>query len=172
MELMVPFKVNGKAVEVKVKPTTTLLDALRDQLDITSPKKGCNTGDCGACAVLVDGKLVNSCLVLAATVRDKEVMTVEGLGDPLNLHPLQRAFHEHYAAQCGFCTPGMLLAAYALLQHNANPTRAEVVEALSGNLCRCTGYAKIVDAILDAAARMAAQAEATAVPVAASQLGG
>lgn len=151
MEYKVPLKLNGQAVEVTVKATTTLLDALREQCHIAGPKKGCGTGDCGACTVLLDGEPVNSCLVLAVTARDKEITTVEGIGDIDNLHPLQKAFHEHYAAQCGFCTPGMLLVALAFLDKNPDPTREEVKEAISGNLCRCTGYVKIIDAILAAA---------------------
>lgn len=151
MEYTVPFKLNGQPVEVTVKATTTLLDALREQSHVTSPKKGCDTGDCGACTVLMDGEAVNSCLVLAVTASDKEITTVEGIGALESLHPLQEAFHEHYAAQCGFCTPGMLLVAKALLEKNPNPTPEEVKEAISGNLCRCTGYVKIVDAILAAA---------------------
>lgn len=150
MKYTVPFKLNGQPVEVTVKVTTTLLDALREQCNVTSPKEGCDTGDCGVCTVLMDGEPVNSCLVLAVTARDKEITTVEGIGDIENLHPLQKAFHEHYAAQCGFCTPGMLLVAKAFLDKNPNPTHEEVKEAISGNLCRCTGYVKIIDAIMAA----------------------
>jgi len=149
------LKVNGRAYKVEVKATTTLLQVLREKLGITSPKIGCETGDCGACSVLVNGKLVKACITNALTVQGKEVLTVEGLGRPGALHPLQLAFHEHYAAQCGFCTPGMLMAAKALLDENPKPTREEVKEALSGNLCRCTGYVKIVDAVLAAAGEKA-----------------
>jgi len=149
------LKVNGRAYKVEVKATTTLLQVLREKLGITSPKIGCETGDCGACSVLVNGKLVKACITNALTVQGKEVLTVEGLGRPGALHPLQLAFHEHYAAQCGFCTPGMLMAAKALLDENPKPTREEVKEALSGNLCRCTGYVKIVDAVLAAAGKKA-----------------
>jgi len=149
------LKVNGRVYKVEVKATTTLLQVLREKLGITSPKIGCETGDCGACSVLVNGKLVKACITNALTVQGKEVLTVEGLGRPGALHPLQLAFHEHYAAQCGFCTPGMLMAAKALLDENPKPTREEVKEALSGNLCRCTGYVKIVDAVLAAAGEKA-----------------
>ncbi|GAB4505928.1 MAG: (2Fe-2S)-binding protein [Anaerolineales bacterium] len=149
------LKVNGRAYKVEVKATTTLLQVLREKLGITGPKVGCETGDCGACSVLVNGKLVKACITNALTVHGKEVLTVEGLGRPGAFHPLQLAFHEHYAAQCGFCTPGMLMAAKALLDENPKPTRDEVKEALSGNLCRCTGYVKIVDAIMAAAGEKA-----------------
>lgn len=149
------LKVNGRAYKVEVKATTTLLQVLREKLGITGPKVGCETGDCGACSVLVNGKLVKACITNALTVQGKEVLTVEGLGRPGALHPLQVAFHEHYAAQCGFCTPGMLMAAKALLDENPKPTRDEVKEALSGNLCRCTGYVKIVDAVMAAAGEKA-----------------
>jgi carbon-monoxide dehydrogenase small subunit len=146
--------VNGHAYRVEVKATATLLDVLRDMLSITSPKVGCETGDCGTCSVILDGKLVKSCLVNALAAQGGEVLTVEGMGKPGALHPLQRAFHEQYAAQCGFCTPGMILAAKALLDDNPNPTREEVKHYLSGNLCRCTGYVKIVDAVMAAAEEM------------------
>lgn len=146
--------VNGVAYRVEVKATATLLDVLRDKLSITSPKVGCDTGDCGSCSVILDGKLVKSCLVTALAAQGGEVLTVEGLGKPGALHPLQKAFHEQYAAQCGFCTPGMILAAKALLDENPNPTREEVKHYLSGNLCRCTGYVKIVDAVMAAAEEM------------------
>ncbi len=151
----VSFTLNGKPVEATVKATTTLLEALRDELRVTSPKMGCDTGDCGNCAVLLDGKLVNSCLVLAATVEGREVTTVEALGTPEKLHPLQEAFHEHYASQCGFCTPGMILAAKALLDENPKPTRDEIKRALAGNLCRCTGYYNIIEAVEAVAEQMA-----------------
>ncbi len=149
------LKVNGRAYKAEIGPFTTLLEVLRDHLNITSPKVGCETGDCGTCSVLVDGELVKSCITAALTMQGKEVTTVEGLGQPGELHPLQKSFHALYAAQCGFCTPGMLLAAKALLDENPNPTRDEVKEALSGNLCRCTGYVKIIDAVLAAADNMA-----------------
>jgi aerobic-type carbon monoxide dehydrogenase small subunit (CoxS/CutS family) len=149
------LKVNGRTYKAEVGPYTTLLEVLRDHLHITSPKVGCNTGDCGTCSVILDGKLIKSCVTNAAAAQGKSVLTVEGLAEPGTLHPLQQAFQEYYAAQCGFCTPGMLLAAKALLDENPHPTRQEVKAALAGNLCRCTGYVKIVDAVLAAADEMA-----------------
>ncbi len=147
----VTFELNARPVTVYVSGTQNLLEVLREQLHVTGPKFGCEQGNCGACTVLLDGEPVSSCLVLAVTVEGRKVVTVEGIGTPENLHPLQKAFYENYAAQCGYCTSGMLLSAYALLQKNPHPTRENVIEAISGNLCRCTGYAKIVDAILVAA---------------------
>jgi carbon-monoxide dehydrogenase small subunit len=148
------LKVNGLEYKAEVKASTTLLEVLRDKLGITSPKVGCDTGDCGTCSVILDGKLVKSCIVNALAAQGGEVLTVEGLAKPGELHPIQKAFHEHYAAQCGFCTPGMIMAAKALLDENPNPTREEVKLYLSGNLCRCTGYVKIVDAVIAAAEEM------------------
>jgi aerobic-type carbon monoxide dehydrogenase small subunit (CoxS/CutS family) len=148
------LKVNGKMCKAEVGPYSTLLEVLRDQLHITSPKVGCNTGDCGSCSVLLDGKLVKSCVTNAVAAQGKEVLTVESLGRPGQLHPLQQAFQDYYAAQCGFCTPGMLLAAKALLDENPHPTRQDVKAALAGNLCRCTGYVKIIDAVMAAADEM------------------
>jgi len=148
------LKVNGQPYKVEVKATANLLEVLRDKLGITSPKVGCETGDCGTCSVILNGKLVKSCLVNALTAQGAEVLTLEGLGRPGALHPLQQAFHEHYAAQCGFCTPGMIMAAKALLDENPQPTQEEVKHYLSGNLCRCTGYVKIVDAVMAAAEGM------------------
>lgn len=145
---MLKLTVNGQAHEVAVKLKTSLLEVLRDKLFITSPKVGCNTGDCGTCSVLLDGKLVRSCITNALSAEGKEVITVEGLVRPGELHPLQEAFHEYYAAQCGFCTPAMILGAKAILDKRPNPTRAEVREGLSGNLCRCTGYSKIIDSVM------------------------
>ncbi len=153
------FKVNGRDHRVEVEIDSTLLEVLRDNLRITGPKAGCNTGDCGACSVLLDGTLVRARITNALSVQGGEVITVEGLARHGELHPLQRAFHEHYGTQCGFCTPGMLLAAKALLDRNPTPTAEEVKEAISGNLCRCTGYVKIVDSIL-AASREMVQKEA------------
>ena len=149
------FKLNGKLVAIKVNPNATLLDVLRYQLKLTGTKEGCGRGDCGTCTVLLDGKAVYSCLILAPKVNNRDVVTIEGLGEPENLHPLQEAFIAHSAAQCGFCTPGMLLSAKALLDETQHPTREEVKRAISGNLCRCTGYIQIVEAILDAAERIA-----------------
>jgi aerobic-type carbon monoxide dehydrogenase small subunit (CoxS/CutS family) len=149
------LQVNGRDHQVLVETTTTLLEVLRDKLMITSAKVGCNTGDCGTCSVILDGKLVRSCITNALTTQGKEVITVEGVAQAGELHPLQKAFHEHYGAQCGFCTPGMILAAKALLDENPTPTRDEVKEALAGNLCRCTGYVKIIDSVLAASEEMA-----------------
>jgi carbon-monoxide dehydrogenase small subunit len=141
------MKLNGEEVTVQVKPSALLVEVLRDQLELTGTKVACGEGECGACTVLLDGVPVNSCLVPALKVQGREVMTVEGLAPLGELHPLQKAFVEHGAVQCGYCTPGMLMSAKALLDHNANPTEEEVRLAISGNLCRCTGYAKIVEAI-------------------------
>ena len=144
---------NGEEVTVQVKPSAMLVEVLRDQLELTGTKVACGEGECGACTVLLDGVPVNSCLVPALKAQGREVMTVEGLASLGELHPLQKAFVEHGAVQCGYCTPGMLISAKALLDHNPNPTADEVRIAISGNLCRCTGYAKIVEAILDASTR-------------------
>ena len=149
------LNVNGRYYRVEVEIDTTLLEVLRDKLRITGPKAGCNTGDCGACSVLLDGILVRACITNALSVQSREVVTVEGLARSGELHPLQKAFHEHYGSQCGFCTPGMLLAAKALLDRNPAPTTEEIKEAISGNLCRCTGYVKIIDSIAAASREMA-----------------
>ena len=148
------FVVNGKPHEVIIEPNTTLIEVLRDKLGLTGTKHSCSTGICGACTVLIEGKPVCSCLILAVTARNKEIVTVEGLADGNRLHPLQESFIGQGAIQCGFCTPGMLLSAKALLDKNPDPTREEVQLALSGNLCRCTGYIKIVDAVLAGARKM------------------
>lgn len=145
------FKLNGRMVHVEAPAYVNLLDLLRDTLNVTGPKFGCAQGDCGACTVLLDGEPVNSCLVLALTVEGREVVTIEGIGVPGHPHPLQQAFVDHNGAQCGFCTPGMILSAKALLDENHHPTRQEVTEALEGNICRCTGYQKITEAVLAAA---------------------
>ena len=147
--------VNSQKHLVLVGLKTTLLEVLRDKLHITSPKVGCNTGDCGTCSVLLDGELVRSCITNALSTQGKEVVTVEGITEPGHIHPLQKAFHENYGTQCGFCTPGMILASKALLDKNPKPSRDEVKDALSGNLCRCTGYVKIIDSVLAAADDMA-----------------
>lgn len=147
--------VNGDAVDFLADPRETLLDALRDHLGLTGSKEGCGTGDCGACSVLLDGRLVSSCLVLAVEVEGKRVDTIEGMAGPDGtLHPLQQAFIDHAALQCGFCTPGFLVASKALLEKNPEPTEEEIRYWLAGNLCRCTGYDKIVRAVVDAAAEM------------------
>ena len=148
------FIVNGKPYEAIIEPRMLLIDVLRDQLGLTGTKYACGTGDCGACTVLVDGKPVFSCLTLAVTAKGKNILTVEGLAEGTTLHPIQQAFIDHGAVQCGFCTPGMILSAKALLDENLNPARDEVKTALAGNLCRCTGYIKIVDAVLAAAETM------------------
>jgi len=141
------FILNGITVDALVKPTETLLDILREKLGVMSVKRGCDTGDCGACTVLLDGEPVRSCLTIALTVAGRRVETVEGLTADGKLHPLQTSFHQHYAAQCGFCTPGMIMASKALLDRNPTPEREEIVAAISGNLCRCGGYREIVEAV-------------------------
>ena len=151
-KILLKMAVNGKAVEVMVNPTQTLLKVLREDLGLTGTKKGCEQGDCGACTVLLEGKAVNACLVLALQAEGKEVETIEGLGTPEHLHPLQKSFIQSGAVQCGFCTSGMLLSALALLRKNPNPTVEEIRRGISGNLCRCTGYMKIVKAIQDVSA--------------------
>jgi carbon-monoxide dehydrogenase small subunit len=153
-KIHVTTTVNGDVVEFLADPRDTLLDCLRDQLGLTGTKEGCGTGDCGACSVQLDGVLVCSCLVLGAEAEGKTVATVEGLSNGPDLHPLQRKFIEHAALQCGFCTPGILVAANALLTQNPDPTEVEVRYWLAGNLCRCTGYDKIIRAVMDAGAEM------------------
>ncbi|MEY3533944.1 MAG: hypothetical protein RI979_1968 [Pseudomonadota bacterium] len=152
-KIHVTTTVNGDPAEFLADPRETLLDALRDQLGLTGTKEGCGTGDCGACSVVVDGVLVCSCLMLAAEAEGKKVETIEGMAGE-ELHPLQRQFIEHAALQCGFCTPGILVAAKALLERNPDPTDTEIRYWLAGNLCRCTGYDKIIRAVQDAAAEM------------------
>jgi carbon-monoxide dehydrogenase small subunit len=144
------MRVNGRDVEVFVKPAWTLLRVLREELHLTGTKKGCEQGDCGACTVLLDGIAVNACLVLALQAQSRTVETIEGLGTPEHLHPLQKSFVEHGAVQCGFCTPGMLMSASALLKENPSPGEDEIKRGISGNLCRCTGYVKIIEAIKEA----------------------
>ena len=154
MEHLINLKINGEPYEVSIKPNTTLLDFLRDKIGLTGTKKGCDTGQCGACTVLLDGKPINSCLVLAADANGKEILTVEGLGRDGKLHPLQETFIQEGAVQCGYCTSGMLLSAKALLDENPTPGEEEVKKAIAGNLCRCTGYVRIVKAVLMAARKM------------------
>jgi carbon-monoxide dehydrogenase small subunit len=144
--------VNGDPAEFLTDPATTLLDALRDELHLTGSKEGCGSGDCGACSVMLDGRLVCSCLVLAEEAEGRRVDTIEGLAEGGELHPLQQKFLEHAALQCGFCTPGLLVAAKALLDANPDPTESEARYWLAGNLCRCTGYDKVIRAVMDAAA--------------------
>ncbi len=146
--------VNGDSVEFLCETGQTLLDVLRDELRLTGTKEGCGTGDCGACSVIVDGRLLCSCLMLAVEAEGKSVQTIEGMAAGEALHPLQRKFIEHAALQCGICTPGILIAARSLLERNPDPTESEVRYWLAGNLCRCTGYHKIIDAVLDAAREM------------------
>jgi len=147
MKYPLSFIVNGLSMDALVKPTDTLLDVLREKLGVTSPKRGCDTGECGSCTVLLDGEPIRSCLTIALTVDGRKVETVEGLTKQGKLHPLQQSFHDHYAAQCGFCTPGMLMSAKSLLDKKARPSREEIVEAISGNLCRCGCYNEIVEAV-------------------------
>ena len=153
-KIHVTTTINGDEVEFLCDPRETLLDVLRDRLSMTGAKEGCGTGDCGACSVTVDGRLVCSCLVLGVEAQGKKIETVEGMAEGEKLHPLQRKFIEHAALQCGICTPGILVAAKALLAQNPDPTEEEVRYWLAGNLCRCTGYDKIIRAVLDAAAEM------------------
>ncbi len=143
--------VNGETYELEVKPQRTLLEVLRNELELTGTNEGCATGDCGACTVLLDGVPVTSCLVFALDAHERQITTIEGLGTTEALHPLQRAFVERGAIQCGYCTPGLIMSAYALLQRNPQPTEAEVRHFIAGNLCRCTGYTKVVEAVLAAA---------------------
>jgi len=153
-KLHVTTEINGDPVEFLCEADQTLLDVLRDELNLTGSKEGCASGDCGACSVMVDGRLVCACLVLAAEVEEKSVETIEGMADGEDLHPLQQKFLEHAALQCGVCTPGFLIAAKALLEKNPDPSETEVRYWLAGNLCRCTGYDKIVRAVLDTASDM------------------
>ena len=151
MKKLINLTVNRKKYELAVAPNMTLADMLRKELGLTGTKKGCDAGDCGTCTVILDGKPVNSCLVLAVQANDREVLTIEGMESDGGLHPIQKAFVEKGAIQCGFCSPGMILSAKALLDRNPKPTELEVRTAISGNLCRCTGYQKIVEAILSTA---------------------
>jgi len=146
--------INGEPAEFLCEPQQTLLDALRDELHLTGSKEGCGSGDCGACSVIVDGRLVCSCLMLAVEAEGHDITTIEGIADGDALHPLQRQFLEHAALQCGFCTPGLLVAAKALLDRHPDPTETEARYWLAGNLCRCTGYDKIIRAVMDAAAEL------------------
>jgi carbon-monoxide dehydrogenase small subunit len=148
--------VNGEEIELLCEPRQSLLEVLRDELHLTGSKEGCNNGNCGACNVVLDGRLVNSCLVLGVEIQGRSLTTIEGLAGPDGLHPLQQKFLEHAALQCGICTPGFLVAAKALLDKNPRPTEGQVRHYLAGNLCRCTGYDKIVRAVLDAANAMGA----------------
>jgi len=144
--IKVNFVINGQERRMKIPPNISLLDLLRDHLGLMGTKKGCEIGECGACTVIVNGKAVNSCIVLAPQVNGKSIYTIEGLGTETSLHPLQRAFVEKGAVQCGFCTPGMLMSLKALYDDNPNATHEEMKNAISGNLCRCTGYQQIIEA--------------------------
>ncbi len=151
MKHKIRFTINGEVKEMEVQPNKTLLKMLREDLDLIGVKEGCGAGECGACTVLVNNKPVNSCLMLAVEADGKEILTIEGLSDGTNLDPVQESFLKHNAIQCGYCTPGMVMSAKALLNRNLHPTEEDVKEALAGNLCRCTGYQRIVDAVLDVA---------------------
>ena len=159
-KLILSCTVNGEPVEVLVQPYVTLLDALREDIGLTGPKEGCGTGDCGACTVHVDGRVVASCLMLAMQARGRKVRTIEGLAGTGALHPLQDAFVRHGVPQCGFCIPGVLMAAAALLEENPRPSEEEIRYGIAGNLCRCTGYTKMVTAISEAAGTLASQRSA------------
>ncbi|MBP7529911.1 MAG: (2Fe-2S)-binding protein [Syntrophorhabdaceae bacterium] len=154
MKKLITFTVNDRAYEVAVAPNRTLTQLLRDDLNLLGTKEGCGVGDCGACTVIMDGKPVNSCLVLAVQADGSDITTIEGVATGADLHPVQQTFVEMGAIQCGFCTPGMVLSATSLLEKNPHPTEHEVRQALSGNLCRCTGYQKIVEAVQEASRRM------------------
>jgi len=155
MKQLIKLRVNGVEEEVVIEPQWSLAHILREELNLTGTKIGCGTGECGACTVLVDGKAVKSCLYLAMKARGKDILTIEGLGDENGgLHPLQEAFIEHFAVQCGYCTPGMIMAAKAFLDETPDPTEEHVKRVLDGNLCRCTGYVKIVEAVLAARDKM------------------
>ena len=147
--------INGEPIEFLCEPQQTLLDVLRDELNLTGSKEGCSSGDCGACTVIVDGNIVCSCLMLGAEAEGRKVTTVEGIAEGEKLHPVQQKFLEHAALQCGFCTPGFIVAAKALLDVNPKPTEQQVRHFLAGNLCRCTGYDKVVRAVLDAGGTLA-----------------
>jgi len=155
MKKLIELKVNGEIEQAYVEPGWSLARVLREDLGLTGTKISCETGDCGACTVLIDGQAVKSCIYPAMKAREKEILTIEGLGQKDGtLHPLQESFLEHFAVQCGYCTPGMIMGAKALLDENPNATEEDVKEGLRGNLCRCTGYVKIVDAVLAAGSKM------------------
>ena len=148
MKQLIELKVNGEIYELAVEPRRTLLEVLRENLGLTGAKEGCDTGECGTCTVLMEGRPVLSCLILAVESQGKEILTVEGLAKEGHLHPLQQSFIDHGAIQCGFCTPGVILTAKAFLDESSHPGKEEVKRAIGGNLCRCTGYVKIIEAIL------------------------
>jgi carbon-monoxide dehydrogenase small subunit len=153
MKQLIRLTVNNQECELAVEPNLTLLDLLRYRLELTGTKKGCDEGDCGACAVIMNGKAVSSCLVLAVQANGKEILTIEGMETEEGIHPIQQAFIDNGAIQCGYCTPGMILSAKALLDRNPHPSEEEIRTAISGNLCRCTGYQKIVEAVEEASAK-------------------
>ena len=153
MKHKIRFTINREVKEIEVEPNKTLLKMLREDLDLIGAKEGCGAGECGACTVLVDNKPVNSCLMLAVEADGKKIITIEGLSDGINLDPLQKSFIKHNALQCGYCTPGMIISARALLDRNNNPSEEDIKEALAGNLCRCTGYQRVIDAVLDTASK-------------------
>ena len=159
---VVSLTINGSERQMLVAPGTTLLDALRESQGLTGTRRGCEQGSCGTCTVLVDGRTVMSCLIPVETIDEARVDTIEGLTPAQGLHPIQEAFLEGFATQCGFCTSGMIMVATALIEANPNPSRQDVVKAISGNVCRCTGYDAIIDAILDAARRVQAAARSQA----------
>lgn len=154
MKKVISFNLNGEDIQVLAEPNRTLLDLLRDDLGLTGTKKGCEAGECGACTVMLDGRPVNSCITLAAEVEGCKVITVEGVAQDGQLSPLQRQFIDKWAFQCGYCTAGMIMSAKALLERNSHPTEQEIREAIEGNLCRCTGYVKIIEAIQAVVAEM------------------
>ncbi|GAB6174206.1 glyceraldehyde dehydrogenase subunit gamma [Paradesulfitobacterium aromaticivorans] len=147
MKSLIRLFINGKKYELEVEPRETLVDVIRERVGLTGTKKGCDTGDCGACTVLLNGKAVSSCMILAVDVDGQDITTIEGLTGPDGLHPIQKTFIDNFALQCGFCTPGMIMASKALLDENPNPTEDEIKRALAGNICRCTGYVNIVKAV-------------------------
>lgn len=151
MKQLIKLQINGESYEAAVEPWRTLLEVIRDTIALTGTKRGCDEGDCGACTVLMNGRAVNACLILAVEAQDKEITTIEGLADGDKLHPIQAAFVAHGGLQCGFCTPGMILSAKAFLEKKSRPTEEEIKFAIAGNLCRCTGYVKIIESIQAAA---------------------
>lgn len=163
-EARIEFNLNGRSEQVSAEPNMTLLYLLRDKLGLTGTKDGCSSGDCGACVVMLDGRPVNSCMVLAPQAAGSSVMTIEGMAKDGQLHPLQRAFSETWAFQCGFCTPGMLISCYALLESNDTPAREEILAAIAGNFCRCTGYQGVVTAVEQAAAELRAANNSKVAP--------
>ena len=146
------FTLNGEEKSLDIEPGISVLELVRDILDLKGTKEGCGIGECGACTIVVDGKAVNACLMFAAQLDGRDVLTVEGLGDEDTLHPIQQSFIDHHAVQCGFCTPGILMSTYASLADNPNPNRGEIIKTVAGNLCRCTGYNSIIRAVTDVAA--------------------